>query len=275
MVDFDSFEGKLVLSEVRGCDHAHPGEFEAVDYVLMSALSRRHLGDCISATSHSCSAAPPRPVNVLDVGSGRGGSLAHVASSLGSQLGAAAGVDLDSRSVEYSNRKYGPQAHFFACNACDTAALRNAVGQILDLKGGSRFDLVYMLTSFYAMRDQDSVLRGVYDLCDNGAVLCIMDFSDPLNGPHLEGRWNPIRPKFITSELEEAGWKNVRIEDLTAKFEEWYRQLWGKIQSKKAQLVSRFGEKWYNGLVRVYGDDLLLQYQNGFIGGVLVTAIKA
>ena len=141
----NSFAGKRLLALVRGGDYAHAGEEEAIELAF--------------------SAVPKHPQqSILDVGCGRGGTIAFLRRNGWSQL--AAGIDREGDSIDYARANY-PGIRFEACDVLD-------VPRVL----ARHFDIIYMLNAFYAFDAQREALAALREVAQAGARLVIFDYLD-------------------------------------------------------------------------------------------------
>jgi SAM-dependent methyltransferase len=233
--------GKAILALAREGDYAHPGEEEAI--ALAMALVDR-----------------PERRRVLDVGCGRGGSAAWLARH---GWGPVAGVDIDAESIRLARERY-PGVDFRAAD----------VGR-LDALGLEPFDLVFLLTAFYAFPDQARALQQMRAVCRTGGTLLMMDYTRPTSlppPPELGGEiGHPIVLETLTADLAKAGWQLHALEDWTQRFAGWYAQLLDRLRAREADILRLAGPEWYAYILRWYGD-LHRALLEGRLGGAALTA---
>ena len=173
-MNMNSFEGKRILALIRDGDYAHPGEEEAIERAFRGV--------------------PKSPGNwILDVGCGRGGSAEYLRSHGWGNL---AGIDRDVDSIEYAKATYR-DVEFHTCDVLDVPA---AVGR--------EFDVIYMLSAFYAFADQRAALAGLRKVAKPGARLVIFDYAVGRDADlSVRGQvfiTHPIRLPEISTTLSEA-----------------------------------------------------------------------
>jgi SAM-dependent methyltransferase len=241
---FNSSTGKRLLSVLREGDYAHPGEEESIRLVF----------DGISRDSGR---------RVLDVGCGRGGTADFVRRR---GWGSVVAVDIDETSIEDARHRY-PLVRFVTA---DVAHLGDS------LRGG--FDLVYLMTSFYAFADQPTALAQMRALAKPGASLRILDYADPKGGfardPRVKARfasWKPIRATELERLLATAGWQQESAKDLAGEFKRWYESLCRRIEAKRQRILIEFGAEWLKTAEETYKGILQL-VEDGTVGGLLVKA---
>lgn len=243
MSDFrmNSPQGKAILAMVRGGDHAHPGEEEALR--LMAAMADK-----------------ARVHRVLDVGCGRGGSAAWFRRE---GWGEIVGLDVDAESIDYANETY-PGIDFRAQD-------------ILDLKPDAvePFDLIYLLTAYYAIPDQREALYRLRGACRDGGTLLIVDYTRPGGQPTPPelgaeiGR--PIVLEHLNDALADAGWGEIVVDDWSGHFLRWYEALIDRFHAGADRIVGAYGEDWFTYVTGWYGAlrDALAE---GRLGGALIRA---
>jgi SAM-dependent methyltransferase len=236
--------GKAVLARIRGADHAHAGEEEAIALTLASV-------------------SPDPDRRVLDVGCGRGGSAEWVRRH---GYGRVTGIDLDAESIAYARERY-PDCDFVACDVLDVA---DAV------EGG--FGLVYGLNAFYAFPDLLGALRAVRAVAARGAQLLIFDYvredlADP-KGPLLDphGPAGALGEHFLVETLTDADWGSVLSHDVSADYVRWYEGLLDNLAAKRSALDEEFGAEIVSGLQAFYAE-LLVALRLGEVGGAVYSAI--
>ena len=74
--------------------------------------------------------------------------------------------------------------------------------------------------------------------------------------------------------LSLAGWKLNAVTDLSRHYETWYGELVDKINSKKGEIVSQHGERWFDYALGRY-QELLDVIQEGIVGGALFIPCRA
>lgn len=243
MPDFrlNSPQAKSILALVRDGDYAHPGEDESI--LLASQLLHSRDVGCL-----------------LDVGCGRGGTADWFQRQ---GWGDVVGIDLDSASIDYARLRY-PNVSFFHVDVAKLSKLERAP-----------FDLIYLLTSFYAFSNQRHALIEMRRMCKTGGQLLIVDYTRPGAGtlPSELGSeiGNPIVIDTIAEDLAESHWKIVQIEDWTLQFQRWYEALLDRFEDRHSEIIQLAGTEWYRYMVDWYGN-LHKALVDGRLGGVAMTA---
>jgi SAM-dependent methyltransferase len=240
--------GKALLAAIRGGDYAHPGEEECIE---------RLWADLPHVSSQS----------VLDAGCGRAGTAAYVQRR---GWGRVTGFDLDAESIAEAQATY-PELQLFASDVL-------AAPQIVGSSQPGGFDVIYLLSAFYAFPNQPAALRAMRALAHPGTRLALLDYTDA-NGcfatsPPGATRfhyWQPLRPARLREELAAGGWRLDAVQDLTPDFKRWYAAFLQKIAARRAALNERFGVENVD-FVHAYYADLLDGLMRGHIGGLLAYA---
>ena len=240
--------GKAILAAIRGGDYAHPGEEECIER-LWAGLPR------LSTQS------------VLDAGCGRAGT-AHYVQQRG--WGRVTGFDLDAESVAAAQATH-PELRL---RGCDVLAAPAVLGP-LQPQG---FEVIFMLSSYYAFPDQPAALRALRLLAHPGTHLAMLDYTDAdgrfassAPGATRFHDWHPLRPTALPAELAAAGWRLDSTQDLTPDFRRWYAAFLQKIADRRAALDARFGAGNVD-FARAFYADLLDGIVAGHIGGLLAYA---
>jgi SAM-dependent methyltransferase len=237
--------GKALLAAIRGGDYAHPGEEECIER-LWSGLPRQ----------------PDQ--SVLDAGCGRAGTAAYVQQHA---WGRVTGFDLDAESIAGAQIAY-PDLRLFAC---DMLAAPPTIGP----HQPAGFDVIYLLSAFYAFPDQSAALRALRSLARSGARLALLDYTDAdgqfASSPPGSMRfrhWHPLHPSALHDDLAAADWRLDSVADLTPDFHRWYAAFLQKIAARRTLLDAQFGPDSVN-FVHAFYSDLLDGITIGHIGGLL------
>jgi len=240
--------GKALLAAIRGGDYAHPGEEECIER-LWAGLPH------VPAQS------------VLDAGCGRAGTAAYVQRR---GWGRVTGFDLDAESIAEAQATY-PELQLFGCDV-------QAAPQIIGPRQPGGFDVIYLLSAFYAFPDQPAALRAVRALAHPGTRLALLDYTDadgrfastPPGATRFQ-YWQPLRPARLRDELADGGWRLDVVQDLTPEFKRWYAAFLQKIAIRRKLLDDRFGVENVD-FVHAYYADLLAGLTRGHLGGLLAYA---
>ena len=241
-MQMNSATGKQILVLVRDGNYAHPGEEQAIELTL---------------------APYPRKWErrVLDLGCGLGGTADYVRRN---GWGSVTGVDIDGDTLAAAAQKYK-----------DISFVNADAGSIAGL-WQEQFDLIYLFNSFYAFPDQPQALRQMHRVARPAASLVIFEYTD-LDGSFREqvdkdsAWWKPINLASFPEQLKDAGWNLDKVYDLTEQYLFWYRELCLRIESKKVEIVARFGSDWYDYTRKTYFD-LLSLVERKVVGGAIIRA---
>jgi SAM-dependent methyltransferase len=240
--------GKALLAAIRGGDYAHPGEEECIER-LWAGL-------------------PHVPTqSVLDAGCGRAGTAAYVQRR---GWGRVTGFDLDAESIAQAQATY-PELQLFASDVLAAPA-------IVGPHQPDGFDVIYLLSAFYAFPDQPAALRDLRTLAHPGTRLALLDYTDAdgrfASSPPGTTRfqyWQPLRPARLRDELAAGGWRLDTVQDLGPDFKRWYAAFLQKIAARRTALDERFGVENVD-FAQAYYADLLDGLMLGHIGGLLAYA---
>jgi SAM-dependent methyltransferase len=240
----NSHQGKAILALIRDGDYAHAGEEESIRLVL------DHIPQGQSGA-------------ILDVGCGRGGTADYIRRQGWSPM---VGVDIDAASIAEASLRY-PLVQFH------TADVERLAEQL-----AGPFGLIVLFNAYYAFPNQILALQQLRSVVEKSALLVLFDYTDPTGqferrepGVARFDYWQPLNMAGLPGQLAQAGWALQSAEDLSGRYLQWYRQLVGKIHSKREAIVEQFGEAWYEFVERDYADMLFCIEQN-WLGGALVLA---
>jgi cyclopropane fatty-acyl-phospholipid synthase-like methyltransferase len=240
-MNMNSFEGKRILALIRDGDYAHPGEEEAIERAFRG----------IAKSPHNW---------ILDVGCGRGGSAEYLRHHGWGKL---AGIDRDSDSIDYANATY-TEIEFKACDVLDVPTTIKR-----------EFDVIYMLTAFYAFANQRDALVALRTVAKSGARLVIFDYAIGREADlSVQGQVfipYPIRLSGIATMLRKAGWEPGEIENLSADYARWYTTFVERIGRKRDEIEKIGGAEWYNFVLSMYSG-LRDVIASGTLGGAIVHA---
>lgn len=231
--------GKQILALVREKDHAHAGEEEAIDLIFEGI---------------------PKDPNrlLLDVGCGRGGT-AHYIQSKG--WGRVLGVDIDSDSIEYARKVY-PEIEF---SVADVLLLSETLSK--------RFDLIYLLNSFYAFLDQPGALSQLCEISSDKGQLIVFDYV--INAGSRESfpfsDWNPLDLSIVRDLFSSSNWHITDVKDISELYAKWYRDLVLRIEMKAGEIIDLASEEWFV-FVRTFYHNVLASIEKGLLGGAIVYA---
>ncbi len=235
------YEGKRLVSTVRGSDYAHAGEEEAIDF-------------CLSPYSKNKNRL------ILDAGCGQGGT-AHFIQRQG--WGQVTGCDIETSSIHYAKEHY-PDVEFVTADVVEANQ---------KLKGHF-FDLICLFNSFYAFPNQPQALKSLHELGKAGTEIIIFEYSDltPNDNNPLTIKNNPIknflpiRMDNIHQLAQDAGWECKEIKEINNQYKKWYQNFLNELKGKKENIIAHFKEEGYlealNRYTKIYN-----AIENGILGG--------
>lgn len=238
------FQGKQLLSQIRGGDYAHPGEDKAIDIALSPYK---------------------KDVNrkILDVGCGLGKTADYIQKK---HWGAVSGFDIEKESVMYAKQTY-PDVSFYVSDVHNVDSVIN-----------TKFDLLCLFTTFYAFVDQEKALYSLNKITENNGEIMIFDYSDreqyfPSIFRFDENPFLPIKQGEIAKMLARTNWNISSIVNMNEKFLTWYETLMNKIEAGKNDIINTFGESAFNSTYDTY-HEIVTNLQKNMMGGVIVYAKK-
>jgi SAM-dependent methyltransferase len=149
---------------------------------------------------------------------------------------------------------------------------------VLDVPGtvGRDFDVVYMLSAFYAFANQRDALLALRKVAKPRARLVIFDYAIGREADlSVEGQVfipHPIRLSEISTTLRDANWNAGSVEDLSADYARWYTTFVERIGRKQREIEEIGGAEWYRFVLSMYSG-LRDAIASGTIGGAIVHAI--
>ncbi len=140
----------------------------------------------------------------------------------------------------------------------------------------AKFDLLYLFNSFYAFPDQQEALRQMRLVAKHHAFLAIFEYVDITGNfrdfaNEQQSFWQPINLRTFNESLQTAGWELLQVTDISAEYLLWYQQLCARFESRKQEIINRFGQDWYNYAYTTYAD-LLSLVEKGIVGGAVIWA---
>jgi ubiquinone/menaquinone biosynthesis C-methylase UbiE len=242
MKPFRAFEGKKILSFIRGGDYAHAGEEEAIDLIF--------------------SRFPKDPKRtVLDIACGLGKTAYDIQAG---GWGKVAAFDIDKAAIDYAKKKY-PSIEFFTAAVADSPKI---------LKGRT-FDLICIINAFVCFSNQPEALATLRLLAKKSTKLVIFEYTDlaPKGKNPLVRKepipFLPIRLDEFGSLLERAGWKLQETVCLDAQFEKWYADFLTLLDQKRKAIDAQFGSGAADYAQERYGS-IYNAYRDKMLGGCLL-----
>ena len=246
----DANPRRLLLSELRGGDHAHAGDTEAIDMVIRKVLS---LNPSVKSGS------------VVDVGCGFGGTLNYMKHKGFNHL---YGVDIDKNAIDYAKAKY--------------RGIEFIHGDALSISSyfqGQKFDLFTFFSSIYAMHDKQKVLLELAEIAHPGAIVAIFDYSvDNCDKPLLvlDFGGKPMMPvclKQIKLDLASTGWEFVESQDLSKRYIGWYSDFLAKLYAREKILEGKYTKEVISSVYDTFAY-FVKELRSGKMGGIVVYARK-
>lgn len=248
------FKGKQLLAEVRGGNYAHAGEEEAIKMLL---------------------GVFPKGVKrkILDVGCGLGGTANFIQAH---GWGEVVGIDIDRAAIGYAKAAY-PNGEFHVCDACDASAVQSLFPE-------SKFDIIILFHALCVFPNQHETIAALRKLAHQNTVLAIFEYED-LGGTDdlfkntyrvASSCFHALSKQEFKSMLHSAGWKleDDKTKDLAKEFLRWYEQLLQNLDQKKEQIISKFGDDYFNLAKQRYGG-MLEAVKQGILGGCIIYAVPA
>jgi len=241
----NSPKGKELLALIRKGNYAHPGEEEAIDLVFEGYI--RDPGK-----------------RILDAGCGRGGTASYIQEK---GLGTVCGIDIDPSSIDFATKAY-PMIRFFCYDICSSSSLRQHTG---------KFDVICMLTSLYAIQDQQKALSELRMLVDPGSEILVFDYSSPgakhvqISGRPEHAPWFPVPVTDAPDVFGKSGWDLIKILDISEHFIKWYTWLVDRIFQNKDRIILCSNNEWFDFMHGFYSG-LLKTLEMGKTGGAIFHA---
>lgn len=241
---------RMLLSEVRGGDFAHPGDAQAIDMIVKK--TNTFVDNLKSST-------------VLDVGCGFGGTVDYL-----SQLGFrdVQGCDLDQAAISYAQSRYIG----LTFDRVDARLLHEHYRPF-------SFDFITLFNVAYAIENKDSLLHSLSQIAKPGAILAIFDYSgkhDIKDFPILDLAGKPMYPLFqdtLAINLVKNNWEVLEFEDITNQYRVWYNDLLVKLVAQELPLKQLFSVEDYDKVKRTF-EGLLELISQDILGGGVIYAKK-
>jgi phosphoethanolamine N-methyltransferase len=177
-------------------------------------------------------------VKVLDVGSGIGGAMFHLARTYGADV---TGIDLAPEMVAIAVER----AHEW--NAPDS--IRFIVGDVLEQPFETPFDVIWSRDALMHIHDKPRLFKRLFDLLAPGGTLVITDYAKGVGAGSAEFQayirstgYHVVDPATYGKLLEGAGFVAVEVEDATAKFIDIMKREAARLEANRADFVQLFSE---------------------------------
>jgi ubiquinone/menaquinone biosynthesis C-methylase UbiE len=241
---------RFLLAELREGDFAHAGDKEAIDLVLNKV-------DRILSVKNG--------IKALDVGCGLSGTAAYINTKSSFDV---YGIDIDSSAIAHGKSRY-PEIKLFECD----------VMSVEKLFSNNFFDLIFMFNVLYAVQNKKESLQCLANVAKENAILTIFDYVSANESlftlEDLAGKSiRPVVVKDLEIWLQEAGWELIELDDITFKYEEWYRGFLNKLNATRNSLLEKFTSEAINKVQDTFSF-LLTSICKKQIGGAIISAKKS
>lgn len=193
-------------------------------------------------TDYLCTKLGPalRPgARVLDVGSGIGGVALHLARAYGTDV---TGIDLSPEMVAIANDR--------TREAGAPPAVRFLLGDILKTPLDGPFDVVWSRDALMHIPDKPRLYARLYELTAPGGRLVITDYARGASDVSPEFRayaektgYHLTDPAGYGRLLEQAGYRDVVVEDATDRFVEILEKESARLKANRDDFLSSFGQE--------------------------------
>jgi SAM-dependent methyltransferase len=236
---------RLMLSQLRGGDYAHPGDEEAIDLVLAKVLSI----DPNMAEKKT-----------LDVGCGFGGTAQYFKNKGFKHV---EGIDIDAAAIAYAQQKY-PDISFTVADASHFD------------KG--EFSLIYLFNVAYAIKDKVALLRSLASISKSDGILVLFDYAQETeSASEIKDLANkpmyPISFSRIEQSLAETGWEVIETVNMTQQYFDWYAAFNHKLEANVNSLEENFSQEDIAKVRKTFAH-ILHQLKNKELSGILIIAKK-
>ena len=184
-------------------------------------------------------------MKILEVGSGLGGSVFYLAETHGADV---LGLDVSAEMVALSTERKEEKG-------LSNVSFRQGDIRTSDLETGT-FDLVWTRDCVLHAPEKDLVWRNVYAALKPGGQLFVTDFcrgigpvSDEFGTYVEECQYHLLNLDEYVQTLEAAGFKQVRMEDITTAFVDSLRQEQERLVDDRAAFLREFDENDYDYLI--------------------------
>ena len=184
-------------------------------------------------------------LKILDVGSGIGGAAFHLAREYGAIV---TGVDL---SPEMTNL-----ALEAAAKSDVSSQVKFLLADVLETDFDEPFDVIWSRDALMHIHDKKRLFAKLYSLLNDGGQLVITDYArGPKPGtPEFEAYaestgYHLVEPAVYGKFLEDAGFREVIVEDATAKFTQILKNEPIRLAANREDFLGSFSETDLNYLV--------------------------
>lgn len=244
-------KSKNIISRVRIGDFSHIGGTRALN-IMLGELNNIN--------------QDVRSGNVLEVGSGYGGSADYIYQNGFDNIW---GIDIKPSAVDHASTKYS-DIKFRAADILDIA----------DEFDEDFFSLVYSINTISNIHDQNNLWQEIKNVSHRGAILAVMDYYveeipevPVLLKPNSSVRY-PIPLKDTKKVMEYIGWDIIAEKDITHDFKQWHLDMVNKINKRYELLVSSgFSSREIEYVLDYYKNIVSLMDEKK-VGGIILIARK-
>ncbi len=242
-----TLEERNLLYKLRNGDFAHPGDTKALEIIFQEIIL---LNNNIKDTK------------VLDLGCGNGGTVKYLHDKGFSDI---TGIDVNSQSIKNAQNKYKDCGNFINMD-------------INALKLDKVYDLILLISSFYAIKNKHTALTKISKYSNKNAIIVIFDYScsgtrnikiKDFSGKKIY----PINMDLINNSLIKNKWNIVKTIDISNKFIQWYTEFLNDLKKRETYFKSSFSIKAINNVTSTFLY-LLDKLNNKQLGGMIILAYK-
>ena len=220
--------GILRYEKVFGHGYVSTGGHETTEYLC------KKLGDSLQPG-----------VKVLDVGSGIGGAMFHLAEKYGAVV---TGVDLAPEMIKLAGER--------AAELATPSTVTSILGDVLTHPFDGKFGVVWSRDALMHLPDKPHLFSHLLGLTEPGGRLVITDYAKGIGEGSPEFRayiastgYHVVDPASYGRFLEGAGYTDVEVEDATERFVEILQREIAFLDANRADFLGSFSEKDLNYLI--------------------------
>jgi phosphoethanolamine N-methyltransferase len=177
-------------------------------------------------------------VRVLDVGSGIGGAAFHLARTYRAKV---TGIDLAEEMVAIALDRASRQGM--------SESVKFILGDVLETSFSEPFDVIWSRDAFMHIPDKRRLFGRLFELLADEGRLIITDYARGKNpgSPEFERYiqttgYHVVEPREYGQLLEAAGFRDVIVDDATARFIEILQSETGRLVSSRGEFLKSFSE---------------------------------
>jgi phosphoethanolamine N-methyltransferase len=177
-------------------------------------------------------------VRVLDVGSGIGGAAFFLAGTYGAKV---TGIDLAEEMVAIAHERASSQGM--------ADSVKFLLGDVLEMSFAEPFDVIWSRDAFMHIPDKARLFGRLHGLLADNGRLVITDYArgkspgSPEFERYIETTgYHVVEPRAYGRLLEAAGFKDVVVDDATARFVEILQSESSQLVTKRAEFLASFSE---------------------------------